>query len=113
MPSGELQWLPGSSKLVSGSTNGLRLEVTADGRAEELLITGQKGLEGRVLQVVVGDIVVGAGYGAKRVKVPFSLELLDFEMTRYPGTNSPRKVLRARSSFTIRNAVLIARFAYL
>ncbi len=89
MPSGELQWLPGSSKLVSGYTNGLRLEVTADGRAEELLITGQKGLEGRVLQVVVGDIVVGAGYGAKRVKVPFSLELLDFEMTRYPGTNSP------------------------
>lgn len=40
-------------------------------------------------RAIVGDRMFLASWGAQEVRLPFSLFLKDFEMTRYPGSNSP------------------------
>ncbi|WP_169763793.1 cytochrome c biogenesis protein CcsA [Campylobacter mucosalis] len=40
-------------------------------------------------RALVGDNMFFASWGAQEVKLPFSLYLKDFELKRYPGSNSP------------------------
>ncbi len=35
------------------------------------------------------DVKVHISYGAKTINLPFSIKLLDFQLERYPGSNSP------------------------
>jgi len=89
MPSGQMNYASGDSKLLNSSKVALRMSVTIDGNTDELLVTGQKGFEGSYARTRLGDVGTAIRYGSEPVEVPFALELLDFEMTRYPGTNSP------------------------
>ena len=37
----------------------------------------------------IGDTIVSIDYGPKTIKLPFSIKLRDFQLDRYPGSNSP------------------------
>ena len=76
------------AKVKNESLTALRMEVKVNGVAHEVLVYGQKGVEGRPEVVNTDDLDVGILYGAKEKVLPFSLKLHDFSMERYPGTNS-------------------------
>jgi len=40
-------------------------------------------------QLDFGDYIVSLSYGSKLLKIPFSIHLEDFELLKYPGSNSP------------------------
>ncbi|MFW5773332.1 MAG: cytochrome c biogenesis protein CcsA, partial [Tangfeifania sp.] len=67
----------------------LRLNVTVGNESEEIIVFGQKGLVGEPASAEVNGVKVSASYGSKRIKLPFSLYLEDFQLERYPGSNSP------------------------
>lgn len=75
-------------KVKNESTVAIRLEVAVNGEPHEVIVSGQKGQDGRPATVRAGELELAVAYGAREIVLPFSLELHDFIMERYPGTNS-------------------------
>jgi len=67
----------------------LRLNVTVGDESEEIIVLGQKGMVGEPASTEINGITVSASYGSKRIELPFSIYLEDFQLERYPGSNSP------------------------
>ena len=65
------------------------MKVSGMGDSKEVLLFGGKGFEPEPVFVELGGINMSLSYGAKRIKVPFSVTLTDFQLDRYPGSNSP------------------------
>ncbi len=75
-------------KVKSESLTALKTEVRVNGKAQELLVYGQKGVAGRPVVAGFDALNLSVSYGAKPISLPFSIKLYDFILQRYPGTNS-------------------------
>ncbi|MBK6566952.1 MAG: cytochrome c biogenesis protein CcsA [Saprospiraceae bacterium] len=82
-------FVAGEPRMKNESTAGLSLVVTHNGDAQTVFLTGKKGLEGQPEIVDFGDVKISLQYGAIPIKVPFQIQLRDFILERYPGTNNP------------------------
>lgn len=80
----------GARKMSSTSTAALRLQIQYGDASRELIVNGNQGVEGQPVAAVFNEneSIISVAYGAKRVRLPFSIALRDFIMERYPGTNS-------------------------
>lgn len=76
-------------KMASNSTGGVELILTMGDEQRKVFVTGSQGTEGTPRVADFGNASVAVGYGAKRVAVPFSIQLNDFILERYPGTDNP------------------------
>lgn len=79
----------GRIKVERSSEVALRMEVWAGEERTEVWVNGMAGALGRAVPVRLGGMELGLAYGARRIPLPFSIALRDFQMDRYPGTNSP------------------------
>lgn len=79
----------GDQKMKNESIGGLRMTVAKNGSAQNDFLIGQKGVEGMPKVFNFGDAQMAVSYGSKTVEVPFSIQLRDFIMERYPGTDNP------------------------
>ncbi len=66
----------------------LRIVVNSKGESDTLEIRGIQGAVIKPETTKVGGLNFAIKYGSREIKTPFELELRDFEMKRYPGTNS-------------------------
>jgi cytochrome c-type biogenesis protein CcsB len=65
------------------------LEVS-DGISKKIVhVMGQGGALGKPSTAVLGDSQFKFTYGSEQIYLPFSLHLTDFQMERYPGSESP------------------------
>jgi len=87
--SARLKRSEGSLKIQSSSTIGILLQVQKGEQVEEVYIEGFKGYPGKAEMVDLGSMQLALSYGSKVRELPFSIKLYDFQMERYPGTNSP------------------------
>lgn len=75
-------------KMTSTSTGGLKIKVSMGGQEKNVFVSGSQGTEGHPAVLAMGNTQLAIAYGAKRVTLPFAIQLKDFIMERYPGTNS-------------------------
>ena len=66
-----------------------RLELSYKGMTGEVIVPGLARMAGRPVEGTMGDLKYTITYGSREIQVPFSLFLKDFEVERYPGSNSP------------------------
>lgn len=65
------------------------LEVT-DGEKKQIVnVMGKHGMRGEPFMVPVGNSTFEITYGADPIYLPFTLQLTDFQMEKYPGSMSP------------------------
>jgi len=67
----------------------LVFNVDVDGVSEEVLVFGQAGRKAKETHNVINGVDVHLSYGAKKLTIPFSIHLKDFQLDRYPGSMSP------------------------
>lgn len=67
----------------------LFVKVKAEGREQELLLSAFDGNFSEEKHLEVAGYHVDITYGPKPIELPFSLELRDFQLDRYPGSTSP------------------------
>ncbi len=79
----------GGPMMNTMSEDALRLELRIDGESSEVLVKGSKGDVGTPSSATLAGVKVDVSYGAKVIELPFALKLVDFELARYPGSNSP------------------------
>jgi cytochrome c-type biogenesis protein CcsB len=63
--------------------------ITVNGQSTDLPVYGGKGFVGNPTHTEVGGVKITMTYGAKVLHLPFSLRLEEFQLERYPGSNSP------------------------
>ncbi len=85
---GSVSLISEDPKVRNESMTALDLEVSINGQSRDLLVFGRKGSPGRAAVTAGSGMRVAVSYGAKPIQLPFSVHLYDFQMERYPGTNS-------------------------
>ena len=65
------------------------LEITSGEEKEEVVVFGRKNAISNPLITQVNGLNYRINYGSKEIKTPFSIKLRDFQLDRYPGSNSP------------------------
>jgi cytochrome c-type biogenesis protein CcsB len=77
-----------SRKVNPNAYNALVMEVSDGNLAKEVVLYGNKGIVGKSKTLSFDDFQLDLSYGSKNIEIPFSLKLRDFELERYPGSNS-------------------------
>ena len=67
----------------------MKATVSVDGKSKELVVYGQNGAVGDFYSTNIGDTEISMSYGAREIQLPFSIQLKDFQLERYPGSMSP------------------------
>ncbi len=87
-PAAQLVLRSAERKMKNESFAALKMTVKINDQPNTIFVYGKKGLEGKPEIVTGGNTRLSVAYGAKRIKLPFSLKLRDFILDKYPGTNS-------------------------
>ena len=88
-PQGQIMLVSTPSGNTQGTIDALVFLVKQGENEQEVVIKGGKGMAGTPQFVNVGDANLMLAYGSKKLNVPFSVKLDDFQLDRYPGSNSP------------------------
>ena len=87
----------GIMKLVSKPVKGpmmkgadaLTLELSSADKKDTVIVLGTPGDMGEAKTARLGDVTVDVTYGSIERSLPFSIQLNDFQLERYPGSMSP------------------------
>ncbi len=71
------------------TTDAIKTSVSGNGQSKELVVYGQKGEIGEFYSTALNNIQISVSYGSKIIQLPFAIYLNEFQLERYPGSNSP------------------------
>lgn len=86
---GEKKYRSNGLKMNSSAEHALEFELKQGGVSKKFWVKGAKGQVGEPVLSEFGAWDFYVSYGSIYRELPFSIALQDFEMERYPGTNSP------------------------
>lgn len=69
--------------------NALVVEATSGEQTKVITLRGGRGYKGNDIYFEFNGVNFKMSYGAKEIILPFALKLKDFQLERYPGSNSP------------------------
>jgi cytochrome c-type biogenesis protein CcsB len=82
-----------SSTEKTGGMIGVKVNVElttkSDTYSQEVVLKGGKGIPPKLEYFGLQDLFFELSYGSKIIDVPFSIQLRDFQLERYPGTMNP------------------------
>ena len=85
-----LDWVTTQDKELADQLDDVLLvDVEFDNEVERLTLKGGQGYVSLPARLELGDNRVDVAYGPKPIQLPFSLGLTDFQLERYPGSQSP------------------------
>ncbi len=76
-------------RMNSGELDAIVLRLSSNGKSRDVTLRGTRGLVGDKTSLSLNGIKIDVSYGSKLIKLPFALKLKKFDLTRYPGSNSP------------------------
>ncbi|RPI44833.1 MAG: hypothetical protein EHM46_02395, partial [Bacteroidetes bacterium] len=89
IPSAKRQLVRAPAGQSGNHISAVRIEIENRGMTSELFVQGMPRITGIPVSGSMGDLKYSITYGSREIPVPFSLYLKDFEVERYPGSNSP------------------------
>ncbi|MCK4992191.1 MAG: c-type cytochrome biogenesis protein CcsB, partial [Bacteroidales bacterium] len=89
MPSARKQIVRAPAGQMGSHLGAVKLELKYMGMVSEVFVPGLARLAGRPVKGSMGNLSYTITYGSREILVPFSLFLKNFEVERYPGSNSP------------------------
>ena len=84
---GEIDYIPFTGK--GSMMDAMIVEVATEDMQKEIVLRGGKGYEGTENYFFFDGVNFKMTYGAKEIILPFAIKLEDFQLERYPGSNSP------------------------
>ncbi len=84
---GKLDYVPYSGQ--GSMMNAMIVEAKSGDETKEIVLRGGKGYEGTENYFFLNGISFKMIYGAREIRLPFAIKLKDFQLERYPGSNSP------------------------
>jgi len=78
-----------SSPHEKGGAAAIVMNLTYNGQTEEISMLGGQNMIGQPVTTSIGGADFTLSYGSKIFEIPFSIMLRDFQLERYPGSQSP------------------------
>ena len=78
-----------SNIMKDGGDNALILDVVCNGESKEVTLIGGKGFIPNSESFYLGGLYFDLSYGSKAYQTPFVIKLREFQLERYPGSQSP------------------------
>ena len=78
-----------SSPHEKGGASAIVMNLTYKGQTEEVSMLGGNNMLGQPVKTSIGGAKFSLSYGSKYIEIPFSILLRDFQLERYPGSQSP------------------------
>ncbi len=88
-PAASIRLVPAQAGSGMTGMDALQVRITAAGFTRDVDLFGKQGLEGQKVVVPVNGHTLSLVYGSQSQTLPFSVFLHDFQIERYPGSNSP------------------------
>ncbi len=85
----EIVYYSGDKKMDANLSDRVQMEVTYKNQKDTLTILGGKGNTDMNTRITMNGAEIILGYGAKIYETDFYLKLRDFQMERYPGSQTP------------------------
>ncbi len=85
----KINYLPGENPEGQELEDVLIVKVKSNGQEKDLKLFGDKGFVSVKNQFELGGLYFSIAYGSKYFNTPFYIQLNDFQLERYPGSNSP------------------------
>lgn len=79
----------GGPQMNAMNYDALVVRVSSGDESKDITVMGASGMVGERQSVELAGMKVSLDYGAKVIDLPFALKLVDFQLERYPGSNSP------------------------
>lgn len=73
----------------AATVDAIQTRISAGNQVKDLVVFGTKGQVGQVYSTKINDVNIDITFGSKIIELPFSIHLNDFQLERYPGSNSP------------------------
>jgi len=73
----------------SAGEDAMRLQLSDGSETKEVAVMGTMGQVGTPVPVTLSGVPMAVSYGAELIKLPFAIKLTDFQLDRYPGSQSP------------------------
>jgi len=89
MPSAVLKSVSAEKGEQGNFMESVTISVAKEDESKNLAIQGRKDMIGVEDSVLIGKAIVKVRYGAKELQTPFEIHLRDFQIERYPGSESP------------------------
>ncbi|MEX0983276.1 MAG: c-type cytochrome biogenesis protein CcsB [Bacteroidales bacterium] len=90
LSSGQIILIPGNDQNNEAiGPDALIIEASSINNSQQVVVWGKQHVVGEETQFKIEGIDFTISYGAKLKKIPFSLQLNEFRVERYPGSNSP------------------------
>ena len=89
IPSAAKQLVRAAPGERGGFLSALIMEIKYKGMISQVMVPGLPRLAGSPVSGKMGDLSYSITYGSKELTLPFSLFLKEFQVERYPGSNSP------------------------
>jgi len=86
---GKIRLSPGENAENRDAPDAFLAVIASGNDTKEVVVYGGKGYTGSGTTTVVNGTEITLRYGARITRLPFSLRLDDFQLERYPGSNSP------------------------
>lgn len=80
---------PAGGMMQRGGMEGITLDLQMGEMQKGVTVIGAKGVSGNPAAVRMGAWDLSVSYGSRTIELPFALKLKDFQLERYPGSNSP------------------------
>ncbi|MCF8230298.1 MAG: c-type cytochrome biogenesis protein CcsB [Bacteroidales bacterium] len=88
-PNAEVRLSSAGNTANGNAQNALILSLSQGGQSKEVIVAGGKGMVGEEAMIELNGIEYSVSYGSRPIELPFRLELVDFQLERYPGSDSP------------------------
>jgi cytochrome c-type biogenesis protein CcsB len=89
-PSGTLRPVPASNQMQKATgLDAVMLRISSGNHTISTWVTGSHGMQGKAEPVQINGKTIDVAYGAISIPIPFALQLNEFILDRYPGSNSP------------------------
>ncbi|MFD0798839.1 cytochrome c biogenesis protein CcsA [Maribacter chungangensis] len=91
-PSGEIGLVSSAEKIKDNDEqkdDALVVNVTVGDQTETVTLLYRQGFLPTKHEITVNDVNLSLSYGAEPITTPFSIQLDDFQLERYPGSTSP------------------------
>ncbi len=85
---GHVRWEAGPPRAAGDDR--LLLRITAGDKSDTLAVFGRQYSTEGIRRIRLGGETYRLAYGARLIKLPFTVKLRDFRLERYPGSQSPK-----------------------
>ena len=86
---GKMDIYSSSDVMKDGSNDALKVKITCNDESQEVTLYGGKGFTSNFEEHNIGGLYFNLAYGSKNYTTPFRIMLRDFQLERYPGSQSP------------------------